>query len=163
MDENHANIDNIKAVSSEYLKQMNFNYIKLENESLKLDIDYEILAQIKKLDVKYYIEWYLNGNKIAKSSKMSLNDDHFIINDLKHDDSGIYYCVVELEKLADELNYINLVKYHSYKYITIGVYTVVVVSKHTQQISSLQISDKFNCNEKYLEFLIKNQKYELTR
>ena len=156
-------MDKIKSISLEYLQQTNFNYVKVEYESLKFEIDYEILAEFKKLNIGYYIQWYLNGNRIGKSAKIIFNENYIVINDLKHEDSGIYYCVIELEKFSNETTYSNLVRYHSDKLIIIGVYTVVVVGKRTELISNLDIGDNLSCNEKYLEFLVKNKKYELKR
>ena len=145
------------------MQQTNFNYVKVEYESLKFEIDFEVLAEFKKLNVRYYIEWYLNGNRIGKCARIIFNENYIVINDLKHEDSGIYYCVIELEKLLNETAYSNMVRYHSDKFIIIGVYTVVVVSKRTELISNLDIGDKLSCNEKYLEILVKNNTYELKR
>ncbi len=108
--------------------------------------------------------WYLNGKKmVLEKSRMISRNNFLLINQIKYNDTGTYYCVLQMDSIKDVVSYEDLVKNHTNQFLVIGVYTLVVISSQVEKVSPRNIKNVLDCKQESLEFFYQKKNFEILR
>ena len=142
---------------------MNSNFVKKEREMLILAINDHLFEEHKKLFTRAKVCWYLDGKRLRiERSRMIINDNYLLINDLTHADSGTYYSVLEFDSFSHVETYEDLLRSYTNHFLVVGIYTVIVVNSQIQAVSAYNITNILDCRKKHLELFIENNSLEIS-
>jgi len=100
---------------------------------------------------------------VLEKARMISRNNFLLINQIKYNDTGTYYCVLQMDSIKDVVSYEDLVKNHTNQYLVIGVYTLVVISSQVEKVSPRNITNVLDCKQESLEFFYQKKNFEILR